>query len=535
MGRSPSEDGLEESGVDGVMKNVASCAAAGLAPALGLFVFAGLGAPLGAQDVGWRGPSLLGSGPSVGNPSVTESKPESKLWFHDGKWWGSLWSSSGLAFHIHRLDAATHAWIDTGVAIEARPDSHSDALADGDTLYIASHEFATGVGVPGDDLLLFRYSYSNASDTYALDTGFPVTIGDSTSEILVIDKDSTGTLWAVWKQASRVHYAHTLGSDELWSTPAILPGSASDFDSDDICSVIHFGDRIGVLWSDQVQDSFFFSTHLDGAPGTEWSPVEAATIGESDDHIHLEADSTGRVFAAVKNAADEVKLLVRATDGTWTQHLVTTGAEGFTRAIVLLDEEARLIHVFATVGPTAAGGTIWHKTSSLDAIGFGPGQGTLVIQDGSGLVVNNATSTKQNLTSASGLVVLAANVSTAGNTWHHEVGVPVGNGLVLAPPSPGQSGALNTFTVTGATPGAVVAFFASIRGGSSTVVHPLCPGGIQTELGLPRILLRSTRANAAGVATVRVLGSPATAGRTYHFQALEPASCRASNKVIDTF
>src|SRR5262245_41664412 len=68
-------------------------------------------APLLAQDVGFEGPSFSGAG---GTP--TESKPESKLWYNDGTWWGSIWSNSGNAYRIHRLNFSTHAWVDTGTA-----------------------------------------------------------------------------------------------------------------------------------------------------------------------------------------------------------------------------------------------------------------------------------------------------------------------------------------------------------------------------------------------------------------------------------
>lgn len=496
---------------------------------LALSAVASLGA-IEAQDIGYRGPSLAGSGPSTGNPSVTASKPESKLWFHDGSWWGSLWSSSALAFRIHRLDSATHAWIDTGVAVESRPDSHSDALWNGTKLYIASHEFATGGGSPGDPLLVLRYSYNTISNSYSLDTGFPVTIGDSSCETLVIDQDTTGTLWAVWKQDDRVHFARTLGSDTSWSAPAVLPTNTSDLDTDDICSVIAFGNRIGVMWSDQVLNNYYFSTHVDGTPDTQWTAAEIALADEADDHIHLEADAAGRVFAAVKNPDDEIKLLVR-TGGVWTQTLVTTDDEGWTRAIVLLDEESRIVHTFATVGPTAAGGAIFTKTSSLDSLGFAPGQGTKVIQDGSGLVVNNATSTKQNLTAESGLVVLAANVSTSGHYWHHEVpGVPSGNGLQLAL-APGVAGGLNVLSVSGATPGAVVGFYSGMRLGTSVITRPQCPSGVEIELGRPYRLLGTAHTNLSGVATLVVFAPAATAGKLFHFQAVEPISCRASNRL----
>jgi hypothetical protein len=511
------------------MKNTRISVGRSLRLGLALTALAGLNAAA-AQDIGYRGPSLAGSGPSTGSPSVTESKPESKLWFNDGSWWGSLWSASALTFRIHRLDSATHDWIDTGVAVESRPDSHSDALWNGTKLYIASHEFATGGGSPGDPLLVLRYSYNTISNSYSLDAGFPVTIGDSSCETLVIDQDTTGTLWAVWKQDQRVHFTHTLGSDTSWSAPAVLPTNTSDLDVDDICSLVAFGNRIGVLWSDQVLNNYSFSSHVDGTPDTQWTAVELALAGESDDHIHLEADSAGRVFAAVKNAADQIKLLVR-TGGVWTQTLVTTGAEGWTRAIVLLNEESRLVHTFATIGPTPAGGAIFTKTSSLDSLAFAPGQGTKVIQDGSGLVVNNATSTKQNLTAESGLVVLAANVSTTGHYWHHEVpGVPSGNGLQLAL-APGVAGTQNVITVSGATPGAVIGFYAGMRLGTSVITRPQCPGGVEIELGSPFRRLGTAHANPSGVATLVVFAPAATGGKLFHFQAVEPVSCRASNRL----
>jgi hypothetical protein len=116
---------------------------------------------------------LAGAGPSIGSPSVTESKPESKVWFNDNIWWASLWSPGAQAFHIHRLNRVSHAWVDTGVLVDPRPDSHSDALWDGTKLYIATHEFATAGGRPGDPLVLMRYSYAPATDTYTTDAGFP--------------------------------------------------------------------------------------------------------------------------------------------------------------------------------------------------------------------------------------------------------------------------------------------------------------------------------------------------------------------------
>ena len=67
------------------------------------------------QDAGHEGPSYHGTD---AGPSGT--KPESKLWFHDGSWWASLWSVDAQAYTIHELDAASETWIDTGVEIDRR-------------------------------------------------------------------------------------------------------------------------------------------------------------------------------------------------------------------------------------------------------------------------------------------------------------------------------------------------------------------------------------------------------------------------------
>jgi len=513
-----------------------SFSAGGRALWLSAVTLLGVGSTASGQDVGYRGPSLLGAGPTTltALPSVTESKPESKVWYNDNFWWSSMWSASALEFRIHRLNMATHAWVDSGVTVDARADSHSDALWDGTKLYIASHEFATGVGMPGRQLLLMRYSYAPTTDTYSLDTDFPVVIGDSRTEAMVIDKDSTGKIWAVWKQYARVYYAHSTSSDILWTKPAVLPPCTSNFNSDDICSVVRFGNRIGVMWSDQVLTNFFFTSHLDGAPDTDWSTVEVALAGEADDHLHLEADAAGKVYAVVKNLANQTKLLVRSTTGVWQQYLVCDKGLNVTRGTMLLDEPAKKVHVFYTVGPSAQGGGIYKKTSALDNIVFDPTSiGTLIMQDGSGMLINNASTTKQNVTAAMGQVIVSANTTQSGNYWHHEVPpVPTSGTLVLNAPSPGTAGVVNTFTVTGAPANTNVVFYAGLTQGTSVITRLSCPLGITIGIK-PFIQIGSARANASGVATLSLTPAASTAGKLYYFQATAPAACRASNLVSD--
>lgn len=510
------------------MRKQALRAARCVAAATGLAALLNL-CPLTAQDVGWIGPDLAGSGPSVGSPSVTESKPQNKVWFNNRRWWASLWSSSALAFHIHRLDLNTHQWIDTGVPIDTRPDSHSDTLWDGTKLYVVTHEYASGSS-PGDPILLLRFSYANGS--YALDAGFPLAIGDSSTESAMIEKDSTGRLWAVWKQDLRVYYAYSLGSEALWSVPAPLPGCTSDFDQDDICAIQRFGgNKIGVMWNDNVQADFLFAVHQDGQPPTTWLPNEIAWDGQSDDHINLAAGSGGRIYAAVKNDNEEVFLLTRnPSTGAWAQHRVTDDslANRLSRPIVLLNEVDQTIQVFA-----AFDGAIYRKTSPIGTIAFPPGPGTVVLRDADG-ALNNPTSTRQNFTPTTGLVVLAASTSQTGNYWHHEV-PPASTPLVLNAPTPGSAGAVNTFVASGAAPNALVVLVGSPTTGNKLIVLPGCGAGVPSGLGPTTVLIGYPRANASGIATTSVSVPITAAGATFHFQAFEVRGCRASNRVTEVF
>jgi PKD repeat protein len=392
-------------------------------------------------DAGYRDGSFSGAG-----VAPSGSKPESKLWWNDGFWWASMWSSSANAFHVFRLDVGTQKWSDTGVALDDRSGTRADALWDGTHLYVASHVFSTcgcSTSASGFPSRLYRYSYDPVANTYSLDSGFPVSINNTKTETLVIDKDSTGTLWATWAQDGQVKVNHTLGDDRTWGTPFTLPVSgATALSTDDISSLVAFGGKsIGVMWSNQPASAMYFAVHQDGAADTSWSPSRTAIQGPSyaDDHINLkslQADASGRVFAAVKTSLNDltnpnpnaplIMLLSRdPATGDWSSAVFGRVADDHTRPIVLLDETNHVIHMFATAGES--GGTIYEKTSPLDSISFATGLGTPFVRDAASANMNNATSTKQNLNATTGLLVLATNDAT-GYYWH--------NYESLAPPAP---------------------------------------------------------------------------------------------------
>ncbi len=389
-------------------------------------------------SVGYRGPSTAGAG-----TGPTGSKPESKLWWTDGAWWASMWAGSGAGFHIFRLDPATQRWVDTGVPIDDRSGTRADALWDGTHLYVASHVFSTcgcSTSAPGKPSRLYRYSYNEATKSFTPDAGFPVQINNTSSETLVIDKDSTGSVWATWAQDNKVMVSHSVaGDDRSWITPYVVPSSgASNLRSDDISALVKFGgNKIGVAWSNQTDAAFYFAIHADGASDATWvaSPAIRSPL-IADDHINLkslQSDGSGRVFAVAKtslndatspNPADPIVLLfVRDPASGWSNYPVWRIGDGsVTRPMLLIDESNLALHVYAT--SSESGGTIRHKSSPISSISFPTGLGSVFLRDASQTnALNNATTTKQNVTRASGIVVLASN-ETAGYYWHNSAAIP---------------------------------------------------------------------------------------------------------------
>ena len=358
----------------------------------------------------------------------TGQKPQSKLWHNDGVWWGDLYNTATDRYEIYRFDWAAQAWTSTGAAIDRRARSSADVLWDGNHLYVAS---AVPPGQSGDlNAYLFRYSYSSASKTYSLDTGYPVSLGSVAVDAIVLDKDTTGKIWITYtldtsSTARSVYVMRSTTDDRTFTPPFVVPTNGStNLTSQDISAVVAFNSQIGVMWSNQANDAIYFAIHRDGDPDNAWS-LNPALQGPryADDHISiksLQADPSGQVFAAVKTSLNDVNpptstqplvlLLTMDQHGSWSRRTFGRVVDSHTRPIVLLDRQNREVYVFATVpvgSPT--NGAIYYKKVSLDdqSMQFAVGPGTPFISFGIYTHINNASSTKQALDSSTGLLVVA--------------------------------------------------------------------------------------------------------------------------------
>ncbi|TML92351.1 MAG: hypothetical protein E6G06_06235 [Actinobacteria bacterium] len=394
----------------------------------------------------------------AGTTAPTAEKPQSKLWFHDGSWWGVLFRPSnagGGKFTIQRLDLATQTWVDTGVAADRRESVHLDALSDGNKLYVASSRGSANPSL-NRKVRVWGYTYDATARAYTPDRGFPVDIADGEINEVVIDRDGTGILWATFVLHGRVMVTHTEARADRWVTPYVLPvGPAAIVRPDpqgDQSGIVRFGgDEVGIMFSSQIDPTglgvMYWATHVDGTGDHTWNLTQAFSGNRlADEHINLKAlpngDPAGLVLAAVKTSLHastqmRVHVLRLGNDGTWTSHEVGTVTDNQTRPLVQIDTDNRRIYVFAT-SPCCRGAVIYVKVASLDDIVFPPGPGTPFIQSARDTNINNPSGTKQTVGNASGLLVLAGDDVTHVYLHNYE---PLGPSVPGPPPAPGGSGA----------------------------------------------------------------------------------------------
>ncbi len=427
------------------------------------------------------------TGVTVSGP--TGEKPESKLWWNDGIWWGSLYNSAAGAYQIYRLNWGTQTWESTGVALDDRENSKADALWDAtnNKLYVASHVFTTASSRTSNDAnkgRLYRFTYNPATQSYLLDDldgGGPnsyVLVNDDQTETLVLDKDTTGRLWTTFASRpsgsfDRQVYVNAttaggLANDGSWPTDAFSLGSIfpeAHVMTDDISSLVAFGTggsgKIGIMWSNQLSNTVNFATHNDSSSSytsvSDWTLVTVPVPGNADDHVSLkslQANPAGQVFAAIKvsavNPTDPlVGLVARDTDGTLSFHTYSTKADDDTRPMVVLDQTLNRVYVFVT--GKAGGSKICYKfltlTNPLSAMGdFSAGDcGTNFITDTAIDRIDNATSFKRPADSTTGIVILASDDLNGQFYVHNVLGNPP---PVIAARSPGFNATVVPVTST---------------------------------------------------------------------------------------
>lgn len=351
---------------------------------------------------------------TVLNPiSVTQSsgeKPQSKLWNNEGNWWTVMPDNSGT--WIWRLDGKTWNHV---LQLSTQNSFHADILSEGDV----THILLVDASSPANSQLASVEYVSGGLGSYQLwsqrPSLTPIALSNS-DETATLAIDSSGRLWVASDVTNTIEVRYVDGPNYTsFSAPFTI---GSGISSDDISDITTMADgSVGVLWSDQNAERFFFRVHHAIDDPTVWAPAEipaaqsALNVGHgmADDHLHMAVASDGTIYASVKTSYDtggrpKMALLVRRPDGTWDPLYEVDGSG--TRPNVILDEALnRLMVVYTT---SEGGGNIVYRETPLDHISFSP-RSTLISGN-----VNNVTTTKQNASDQ--IIVMAVGGSKAYST-----------------------------------------------------------------------------------------------------------------------
>lgn len=348
-----------------------------------LWLTVSAGTPLGRA--GYLDFSYNGFGSTT---SPTGEKPESKLWWNDGFWWGSMFNSTTLKYHIYRLNWGEQVWEDTGVVLDDRPKSKADVLFVDDPvnpkLYVASHIYS-GQANRIDNALspnrarLYRFSYNRATQTYTPDdldladaTKNYVVISSDEVEALTLGRDGTsGRLWVTFVSQERatpvtknqvfINATTTAGNDSAWTGPLALStpiGDATDVMGGDLSAVVVTSGKVAVVWNNSTISStknllnvaYRAAGFTPSNANSGWSITQVPIPQGLDDHINLkslQANGTGQIFVALKTNAPQsgdslphvqmvaidVSAVVTYTIRNYSDNLAKD-----TRPIVVLDE-----------------------------------------------------------------------------------------------------------------------------------------------------------------------------------------------------
>jgi S-layer homology domain len=377
-------------------------------------------------------------GTGVGSP--TEDKPQSKVWFADGSWWGGLFVDGDHEYRIHKYNATNNTWAATSTVVDERNSSHADYLWDGSSLYVASVNGDSDL----DPILVFKYTYNAGSDTYTLDPDFQedhdgdldldagLIVGQGPAETVTIAKDSTDQLWVTFDNPvdatnREIMVNRSTTNEHTWGT-AFQVGE--NVGPDDISAIIAYGNTsVGVLMSEHRDgdptSAFHFFSHADSqANDMTWTgPNSIADIGMAEDHINLKltATSGGDVLAALKtnDGPNHIQLYRRATNGTWSEHTVVGGGQSVTRPQVVVDETNDQVYVLYTAPESSGAGdqAIFYKSAPLDTLSFtSTGLGTALIAD-EGQDISDVSTAKHGVTSTSGLLAIAS--ADSNTSYYH--------------------------------------------------------------------------------------------------------------------
>jgi hypothetical protein len=287
--------------------------------------------------------------PIPGTAKNFDRANQSKMFYHDGKWWVTAQAKDDSKWYLWKFDGA--AWTKTILI-------HNSSKVRPDCILEAAINKAFILLPGGSTTYILRLSY--AFGNWAIDNGYPYAISDfAQNATMNLLRAANGNLWIFKIENSSLVAKRSSNGGQTWSANLILKNNLND--SKGLTDAVKFAyggaNQIGVGYAENstAGSVYGFLRHKDNDPETVWIdetgavPQFAGTT--SDNHISMLAYNNEVLMIVKTNGGGlttaNVGLLRRDPAGAWFQYPIVF-SKGWTRPTLAIDQTHNRLYVIGT-------------------------------------------------------------------------------------------------------------------------------------------------------------------------------------------
>jgi hypothetical protein len=281
--------------------------------------------------------SQAGSAISTATISGYSKSNQSKVFYHDGKWWAIAFNNPDSRWYIWKFSGG--AWS------KIRELNKSTTLK-----YDAAVNSATGklyiMGSHASNSEFWRFTYSSGSSTWTKDSGFDVnpsfTNNDAANPVSLVQAKN-GDLWIFRVASNKLEAKRSTDGGATWSAVITVKTglTTATGTTDAVVFTASANNYIGVAYgeTDAAGSKYGFLIHRDGDPDAVWTDESASLTffgsERANNKISVTIDKNNNVYLFTQNAgasgaAPNNTLYKRssAASGAWTKFVVNSNASG---------------------------------------------------------------------------------------------------------------------------------------------------------------------------------------------------------------
>ncbi len=361
---------------------------------------------------------------------------QSKIFYHDGKWWALAILDGVNDWHIWKHEAATNSWTQSLLLTTSSsriPDVVLDAANNRLFLMLSNDS--------KPDFIRLMYT----AGAWVFESGFPLRLSDFTdggTNRVSLVRAKNGKLWLFRINSNNVQAKHSADNGATWSAVlTIKSGLNNSGVTDAVAFTASSENYIGVAYSeeDAAGSGFGFIKHKDTDEDNVWTDESASLAlsggANATNEISLTVDNANNVFLLTQNidaGSGEASntLFKRSASGAWQAFAVNASAAWISPAVALHPANNAL-HV---MGINPATGQGEYKSCAVgEESSLAGAAAAILFAEGSGNddFADLSVPAFSNFGAATTLMVCGDNAET-NDIWFNELGGSGGGG-----PAPG--------------------------------------------------------------------------------------------------